>query len=126
LLKSTTAELHKKPSILVAQERKCHMIKTNELKATRSTRFSCSAPRANAVFLAGSFNAWKPNVTPMTKDAKGNWSMALMLPPGRYEYKFLVDGRWCCDPASNGGPYQGPDCVGNPFGTQNRVIEVAG
>jgi hypothetical protein len=40
-----------------------------------------------------------------------------MLFPGRYEYKFLVDGRWQIDPA-------GKQMCWNCFGTQNNVIEV--
>lgn len=45
------------------------------------------------------------------------------LSPGRHEFKFVVDGEWCCEPGCNGRD-QGPKCVPNPFGTMNRVIEV--
>jgi hypothetical protein len=41
----------------------------------------------------------------------------MSLKPGRYEYKFFVDGSWVNDPKS-------PAAVYNSFGTQNSVVEV--
>src|SRR5262245_16287269 len=62
------------------------MSKTGRHKGAHSTRFVCHAPEAKAVFLAGTFNGWSPEATPMTRDAEGNWSVAVTLKPGRYEY----------------------------------------
>jgi hypothetical protein len=60
----------------------------------------------------------------MNKDAKGNWVVAVPLSPGRYEFKFVVDGVWCCEPDCE-GPYDGcAKRVPNSFGTMNRQIEV--
>ena len=88
------------------------------------TPFSCHAPKAGIVYLAGTFNGWDPVATPLTRRADGTWAVALDLPPGRYEYKFVVDGRWCCDPGCD-EPSEGcPKCVPNSFGTMNRVVEV--
>jgi hypothetical protein len=39
------------------------------------------------------------------------------LGPGRYQYKFLVDGEWIVDPAASQN-------VANAFGTLNSVLEV--
>ena len=101
------------------------MTKKHEPKQARTTRFECRAPAAQAVFLAGSFNDWKADATPMTKDGEGNWSVTLDLPPGRYQYKFVVDGNWCCEPGCDDHQScQSHDCVANECGTQNRVIEV--
>ena len=101
------------------------MTKLLEPKQARSTRFTCHAPEAKAVFLAGTFNGWSQQSTPTAKDAAGDWSVAVDLKPGRYEYKFVVDGSCCCEPGCE-KVYQGsPKCVPNPFGTMNRVIEVA-
>lgn len=86
--------------------------------------FACSAPHAGIVFLAGTFNGWDPTATPLTRRADGTWAVALDLPPGRYEYKFVVDGRWCCEPGCEEPAAGCPDCVPNPFGTMNRVLEV--
>jgi len=44
--------------------------------------------------------------------------------PGRYEYKFIVDGTWWCEPGVPDELYAGEDAVLNAFGTKNRVIEV--
>jgi 1,4-alpha-glucan branching enzyme len=93
-------------------------------KSSRRTVFSCRAPAAHAVFLAGTFNGWASDMTPMVKDNDGNWTVSIDLPPGRYEYEFIADGVWCCEPCCDDWAFQGPDCVPNDRGTRNRVIEV--
>ena len=45
------------------------------------------------------------------------YSTSLRLEPGKYEYKFVVDGTWCADPECL-------DCVPNDQGTLNSVIVV--
>lgn len=66
--------------------------------------FTCQAPDAKSVYLAGTFNDWSESGTPLKKNRNGNWSTILSLPPGRYEYKFLIDGRWCCSSDSKDEP----------------------
>lgn len=100
------------------------MSKAHKQQTSRATRFTCPAPSAQAVFLAGSFNGWDPAATPLAKDAEGNWGVTVDLPPGRYEFKFVVDGEWCCEPGCDEPNHGCPNCVPNPFGTMNRVIEV--
>jgi len=90
----------------------------------RTTPFTCHAPNARAVFLAGTFNQWNTKAAPMKKGADGNWATAIELPPGRHEFKFVVDGVWCCEPGCDGTNRNCPKCVPNAFGTMNRVIEV--
>ena len=58
-----------------------------------------ACPEAQAVSIASSFNDWHPNVTPMIRLNDGKWAKQLALPPGRYEYRFVVDGRWEDDPS---------------------------
>jgi 1,4-alpha-glucan branching enzyme len=98
------------------------------MKKTNSTsiEFSCHAPKAKAVFVAGNFNDWKPDATPLHADRpKGKWTVTLRLPPGHHEYKFVIDGQWCCEPGCE-HEYRGcPKCVPNEFGTMNRVLEVS-
>jgi 1,4-alpha-glucan branching enzyme len=96
----------------------------HERQQSRSTRFACHAPEAKAVFLTGTFNDWKTDATPMTKNGQGNWSVTLDLPQGIHEFKFVVDGIWCCEPGREEGLDGGTGRVPNPFGTMNRVIEV--
>lgn len=90
----------------------------------KSVRFQCSASEAQAVFLAGTFNNWDPAATPMLRDDGGEWRVAVALSPGTYEYKFIVDGEWRCEPGVIDEQYTGKDAVANAFGTKNRVIEV--
>ena len=90
-----------------------------------TTKFERRAPAARAVFLVGTFNGWDPKATPMIKDAEGNWDVAVALPPGRYEFKFVVDGVLCCEPGCDEPHHGCQKCVPNSSGTMNRLIEVA-
>jgi len=84
----------------------------------KNTQFEFLAPAAQAVFLAGDFNNWDASAHPMKKDKNGKWTAAFPLKPGRYEYRFFVDGNWENDPACS-------CCVPNEFGSQNcvRIVE---
>lgn len=79
--------------------------------------FNLTMPQAHSVALAGSFNNWDVNRTPMRKDQAGEWKTTIWLPKGRYEYRFVVDGQWVSDPKAEGD-------VRNPFGTSNSVLIV--
>lgn len=85
---------------------------------TKKVQFEFLAPDAQEVCLAGDFNNWDVLASPMKKDKKGLWKAALPLAPGRYEYRFLVDGQWENDPVCS-------DCVPNEFGSMNcvRIVE---
>jgi hypothetical protein len=56
----------------------------------------------NAVYLAGTFNDWKPTALKMDgPDADGQFATKLALASGKYEYKFVIDGtRWRHDPGN--------------------------
>jgi len=86
-------------------------------KSGKAAEFKLFAPQAKKVTLAGSFNNWNISALKAKKDAKGTWSAKLSLKPGKYEYKFLVDGNWVNDPKCN-------SCVPNSFGSQNCTIEI--
>ena len=81
---------------------------------TKKIEFTLYAPEAQRVTLAGDFNDWDVNALPMKKDGKGTWGASVALPPGRYEYRFWVDGVWHDDPNAH-------ERVENPFGSQNCV-----
>jgi 1,4-alpha-glucan branching enzyme len=78
--------------------------------------FVLKKPEAKSVFLAGTFNGWSAKRTGMSRDSQG-WTITLWLPPGRYEYKFVVDGQWLSDP-------QATDSAPNEFGGINSVLTV--
>ena len=88
--------------------------KTKAKVLTKKVPFEFLAPEAQEVYLAGGFNNWDNNANAMKKDQKGLWKTSLSLKPGRYEYRFLVDGNWENDPSCC-------DCVPNEFGSQNCV-----
>lgn len=71
------------------------------------------------VSLFGQFNSWDRQSLPMI-DTNGDGILEVEIPldPGRYEYKFYVDGREVVDPAN-------PDKVPNGMGDFNslRIIE---
>jgi 1,4-alpha-glucan branching enzyme len=72
--------------------------------------FRYHAPSARQVTLAGNFNNWggtqgggryDPSIDRMRDhDGDGVWTIVIPLPPGRYQYKFVIDGgvRWEQDP----------------------------
>jgi 1,4-alpha-glucan branching enzyme len=70
---------------------------------------------AKTVSLVGDFNQWDPNRHPMKMREEGTWEKIIVLPPGRYEYKFIVDGTWQNDP-------QNHDSCFNVFGTLNNIL----
>lgn len=85
--------------------------------SARPTEFKLYAPQARRVSLAGTFNNWNTQRLSAKKDSRGNWMVKVDLRPGRYEYKFLVDGSWLTDPKCT-------SFASNPFGSQNCVVEV--
>lgn len=51
---------------------------------------------ANEVFLTGSFAKWSTQFI-MIETQKNQFEISLNLPPGEYEYKYIVDGEWKVD-----------------------------
>lgn len=79
--------------------------------------FTCTAPSAQAVFLAGDFNGWNATALPLARDGSGLWTVTVALTPGDHEYKFVVDGAWQED-ADN------PRRKADPFGGSNSLVTV--
>ena len=89
----------------------------NEKEVLKQVSFRVSDPEAQNVSLAGNFNDWDKNSHSLEKDFDGNWKIHIDLMPGRYEYRFLVDGEWRND----------PDCTSfapNPFGSENCILKL--
>jgi hypothetical protein len=68
------------------------------------------------VYLAGSFNDWRPDELEMTKTAKG-WQLPLYLADGTHTYRFVVGGQWMADPAN-------PEKFPNEYNDYNSVIRI--
>ena len=56
-------------------------------------------PDAKIVALAGTFNNWNQSQTLCAREAD-EWLCRLDLKPGKYTYKFVIDGNWITDPAN--------------------------
>jgi len=69
---------------------------------------------ARQVRLAGSFNDWVPNQLSMQKTDSG-WIYHVKLGPGKYWYKFIVDGHWITDPDNQVAENDG-------FGNTNSIF----
>ena len=66
----------------------------------RLVRLMFDAPDARRVAVAGDFNRWNSNATPLTREnGSREWSVTLALRDGKHRYAFVVDGtRWVPDP----------------------------
>ncbi len=84
----------------------------------REVDFVLECNGAEHVYVCGGFNDWHPACLRMigNPDA-GLWEKRLLLPPGRHEYKFVVDGKWLHDPDAG-------ENVSNIYGSLNSVVEV--
>ena len=95
------------------------MSRPRQTKKTQKRRitFKLEASEAKEAILAGDFNSWDAKKHRMRRDDKGRWTKIVTLAPGRYEYKFLVDGQWQNDPSND-------QMVPNSFGTLNNTLTV--
>lgn len=76
--------------------------------------FSVEAPNAVRVQLAGDFNGWMPDGAEM-EPVEGIWKKTLKLAPGRYHYRYVIDGQWLSDPRN-------AVVEPSPFGGDNSVL----
>jgi 1,4-alpha-glucan branching enzyme len=115
----TTAKAAKPPPVARAKAVKPARLLEEHFpnSEAHSVAFEYFNPAASEVFLAGTFNNWQPRTTSMTKQHGGKWSTQLLLKPGQYEYRLIVDGQWQDDPMA-------ARFVANPFGGLNCVVEV--
>lgn len=69
------------------------------------------------VFLAGSFNNWQMTTPMSDRKSPGHYTRRVLLEPGEYQYKFVVNGEWRLD---SGNPCFAP----NGFGELNSLLKV--
>ena len=86
--------------------------------ANKDVRFDLTVEPGCRVYVAGTFNNWDPTANPMKDNpGSGHCKVTLRLKPGRYEYKFIVNGEWRIDPNCT-------DWAPNDQSTLNSVITV--
>lgn len=80
--------------------------------------FMLNAQGAREVHIVGDFNNW--NVSDQSllwRKDEGLWHKRLFLGPGRYRYKFIIDGQWVTDPSNE-------RLESNPYGGVDSVMEI--
>ena len=70
--------------------------------------------RRTRVEVAGDFSGWLP--VPLYR-SEGGFLRHVVIPPGRYQYRFIVDGEWTLDPSNN-------VTENSPAGRANNVLVV--
>jgi len=84
--------------------------------AAAEAEFRFGDPSANEVYVTGDFTNWEKMIR-LRRLSSGIWRKKIALKPGRYEYKFYVDGEWRVDPDNEHRVY-------NSVGTLNSVKEI--
>ena len=100
----------------MAKKRKSRKLES-KMEELKKVNFSLLAPDAQNVSLAGDFNDWDVNTHLLQKVSNGTWEVNVDLNPGKYEYRFVVDGEWKND----------PDCMSftpNSFGSENCILKL--
>jgi len=75
-------------------------LKKRYLKSKPMCKVTFELPRkaasgASSVALAGDFNGWDPQSTPLARKKTGDFHVTLELPPGReYQFRYVIDGQW--------------------------------
>ena len=82
-------------------------------------KFSLYAPQAHSINLIGDFNGWgSEQQLSLHPQGNGIWTVEVPLPPGRYQYALLIDGKnMVTDPRAE-------QHVSDDFGRKNAVITV--
>lgn len=80
--------------------------------------FAVKLDSAGSVRLAGDFNDWSDQATPMLRYGDSEFTTTISLKPGRYRYRLVVDGQWINDPHNE-------YVEQNEFGATNNIVEVA-
>ena len=92
--------------------------KTKAVTVRRRVTFEIEANIGSKVAIAGCFNEWDDSKKMLTdKDGNGVFKCTMILAPGSYEYKFVVDGAWTLDPNN-------PNFIPNNHGTLNSLLKV--
>ncbi len=81
-------------------------------------RFVLATQGAKTVAVAGDFNGWDPQATPLQMQPQNDvFAVTLPLRKGQaYQYMFWVDGQWIPDPSAELRP--------DGFGQQNSLLRL--
>jgi chromosome partitioning protein len=92
-----------------------------ELETAREVVVRFRDASAGDVRIAGDFNGWVPDKGVRSLiESEGPvrvWTKILQLPPGTYQYRYVVDGEWCEDP-------ENPEILSGSVGGRNSILVV--
>lgn len=77
--------------------------------------FPKQADMPEKVAVAGEFNGWNDSAAIMESKDDGSLEITLSLKPGRYTYKYVIDGEWVSDPTN-------PETDGSSF--NNSILRI--
>jgi 1,4-alpha-glucan branching enzyme len=100
---------------MMATKKRNSKVTSSKRMMPKKVNFTMVVPEAQNVFLVGDFNGWNIESHPLKKDSKETWKISINLVPGRYEYRFIVDGQWEED----------PNCttfIPNSYGSENCIL----
>ncbi|MCE9558478.1 MAG: alpha-glycosidase [Armatimonadetes bacterium] len=86
-----------------------------------------ASQKLERVNVAGSFNGWNKDKDALKLRADGKtWAVTLPIPPGRHEYKFVLNGSdWILDPANKNSADDGGGHVNSVFVILPKGFESA-
>lgn len=81
-------------------------------------KFTLKSDDARHVYVVGDFNSWTLDENSRLERGKSlDWQKNITLKPGKYRYKFVVDGRWIHDPDN-------PEREDNIFGNFDSILTL--
>lgn len=90
------------------------MLKKQTTKKGIKVTFELDKPEADVVEIVGAWNGWEPET--MKKFKNGKHKLALDLPEGEHQFRYLVDrAEWENEPEAD-------KLIANGHGSQNSVI----
>jgi len=109
--------LAQEPFFKVAERREYTHAFSGPQPVSGGVRFSIEAEHARDVRVTGEFTGWSFDGIALERGSDGIWSRVIEVPPGAYEYRFILDGVWVKDPNNL-------ESVLNEFGQENSVVVV--
>lgn len=102
----------------VAKSKSPSLARASGASKVKTVPFDYYAPEANTVAVAGDFNGWDIQAHMLKQSKAGWWKTNIRLPPGQYQYRFVIDGdQWNEDP-------ENPEKTSNQFNSYNSVVKV--
>ncbi|MBN1251610.1 MAG: hypothetical protein JXR51_05585 [Bacteroidales bacterium] len=98
------------------KEKKYSVLLFKNQKKNIVVKYESADNNIKKVGIAGEMNGWNPDSLKFIKK-DSIWEANMLLNPGKFQYKIVVDGKWMLDPNNN-------DSTDNGNGAYNSVLTV--